>query len=295
MPQCAVIGLPGHTGHASPAALSQTVKMKSNFGAPGLGKFVPRFRAEAGHVKPKAAQQRQRVRIHLALGLASGAPGAEASGAHLVQDRFRNDRARRIAGAQKQHVVGSISHSTCSPSLSLVRDLHCGAQPQPAAPAAFALRIVCATRVRLRPVQGLRSSRTLPSERCRANSGFGQHKLHGIGGLKIARDVRRDGPHLFVAGGHQEGWRASVAFDANGKVAGFGVRQFLVAVRWHAAAGMQVGINCRAESLGRFKPRVEVEAQFARHVEIGPLAGGDHDPVERAQASRLACPSSPQR
>src|SRR3954452_13057825 len=36
MPQCAVIGLPGQTGQASPAALSQTVKMKSNFGAPAL-------------------------------------------------------------------------------------------------------------------------------------------------------------------------------------------------------------------------------------------------------------------
>ncbi len=32
---------PGHTGQASPAALSQTVEMKSNSGAPGLRKFVP--------------------------------------------------------------------------------------------------------------------------------------------------------------------------------------------------------------------------------------------------------------
>src|SRR3546814_20940737 len=35
MPQCAVIGWPIHTGHVSPAALSQTVKMKSNCGASG--------------------------------------------------------------------------------------------------------------------------------------------------------------------------------------------------------------------------------------------------------------------
>src|SRR6266542_614681 len=35
MPQCAVIVLPGHTGQVSPAASSQTVKMKSNSGAPG--------------------------------------------------------------------------------------------------------------------------------------------------------------------------------------------------------------------------------------------------------------------
>ena len=34
-PQCAVMGLPGHIGQTSPAALSQTVKMKSRWGAPG--------------------------------------------------------------------------------------------------------------------------------------------------------------------------------------------------------------------------------------------------------------------
>src|SRR5262249_45901695 len=36
MPQCAVIGWPGHTGQISPAALSQTVKAKSSGGAPGF-------------------------------------------------------------------------------------------------------------------------------------------------------------------------------------------------------------------------------------------------------------------
>ena len=34
-PQCADIGRPGHSGQTSPAALSQTVKMKSSSGAPG--------------------------------------------------------------------------------------------------------------------------------------------------------------------------------------------------------------------------------------------------------------------
>src|ERR1700722_7483607 len=36
MPQCAVIGWPGHTGHTSFAALSQTVKTKSSLGASRL-------------------------------------------------------------------------------------------------------------------------------------------------------------------------------------------------------------------------------------------------------------------
>src|SRR5208282_1053882 len=35
-PQCAVIGWPGHIGHTSFAALSQTVKTKFIFGAPGF-------------------------------------------------------------------------------------------------------------------------------------------------------------------------------------------------------------------------------------------------------------------
>ena len=35
MPQCAVIGWPGHTGHTSLAALSHTVKTKFISGAPG--------------------------------------------------------------------------------------------------------------------------------------------------------------------------------------------------------------------------------------------------------------------
>ena len=35
MPQCAVMGCPGHTGQVSPAALSQTVNTKSMTGAPG--------------------------------------------------------------------------------------------------------------------------------------------------------------------------------------------------------------------------------------------------------------------
>ena len=35
MPQCAVTGWPGHSGQASPAALSQTVSTKSIFGASG--------------------------------------------------------------------------------------------------------------------------------------------------------------------------------------------------------------------------------------------------------------------
>ena len=40
----------------------------------------------------------------------AGAVGAEFPGAELVQDRFGDDRARRIAGAKKKHVEWLIGH-----------------------------------------------------------------------------------------------------------------------------------------------------------------------------------------
>ena len=43
MPQCSVIGWPGHTGQLSPAALSQTVNMKSITGASGATNSVQLF------------------------------------------------------------------------------------------------------------------------------------------------------------------------------------------------------------------------------------------------------------
>ena len=46
-PQCAVIGWPGQAGQASPAASSQTVKMKSICGAPACGELVPGLAAQA--------------------------------------------------------------------------------------------------------------------------------------------------------------------------------------------------------------------------------------------------------
>ena len=53
MPQCAVMGLPGQTGQASPAALSQTVKMKSNFGASGLANSSQDFERKCDTSNPR--------------------------------------------------------------------------------------------------------------------------------------------------------------------------------------------------------------------------------------------------
>src|SRR4029077_10970942 len=71
----------------------------------GIGKFAPRLRAKARGVIAEALQEPDRFEMHLALGMAPGAVGAEFTRLYPVQDRFRHDRARRVAGAQKQHVV----------------------------------------------------------------------------------------------------------------------------------------------------------------------------------------------
>src|SRR6185312_2725434 len=53
MPQWAVMGLPGQTGQASPAALSQTVKMKSKSGAPGLANSSHDLDRNSDTAKPR--------------------------------------------------------------------------------------------------------------------------------------------------------------------------------------------------------------------------------------------------
>src|SRR3546814_17301097 len=52
MPQCAVIGWPIHTGQVSPAALSQTVKIKSNCGASGAANSYQLFERMPAMSKP---------------------------------------------------------------------------------------------------------------------------------------------------------------------------------------------------------------------------------------------------
>src|SRR3546814_9361433 len=49
-----------------------------------------------------------------ALGVAAGAEGAEATAAETVQQRLGQDAARRVPGAQEQHVVGGLRHASSS-------------------------------------------------------------------------------------------------------------------------------------------------------------------------------------
>src|ERR1700687_1914567 len=88
IPQCAVIGWPGHTGQDSPAALSQTVKTKSIAGASGLLDFFPPLLAQPVGGVVEAVQNLDRERIHRALRLAAGGERAEVLTAVFSQDRL---------------------------------------------------------------------------------------------------------------------------------------------------------------------------------------------------------------
>src|SRR5262245_47680607 len=70
----------------------------------GLGELVPRLRTKARRVVAEALQELDRVRVHSALRLAARTVGTEFTGAELVHDGLGHDRARRVAGAQKQDV-----------------------------------------------------------------------------------------------------------------------------------------------------------------------------------------------
>src|SRR5690349_24864188 len=54
------------------------------------------------------------------------------------------------------------------------------------------------------------------------------------------------------------------------------MRKLTRAVRSHGAAAVFIGVDQRSESGGTFEPRIETEAHFAEHLEIGPEAGA-HD------------------
>ena len=59
-------------------------------------------------------QQLDRVRVHPARGVAACAVGREASRARPFQYALGQDAARRIAGAQEQHVVDFVRHGGAS-------------------------------------------------------------------------------------------------------------------------------------------------------------------------------------
>jgi hypothetical protein len=66
-------------------------------------------------VVAKAVQEPDGFRMDLSLRLAAGAEGMEVCCAEPVQDGFRHDRTRRVAGAEEQDVEGTVRHSSAPP------------------------------------------------------------------------------------------------------------------------------------------------------------------------------------
>ena len=82
----------------------------------GQPELVPAFRAQAGHVVAQRLEQVDGVGMGAGFRLGPGGKGAEPVPRLGVQDRLGDQRARRIAVAQKQHVLlvghGIALHST---------------------------------------------------------------------------------------------------------------------------------------------------------------------------------------
>ena len=150
--------------------------------------------------------------------------------------------------------------------------------PSPARPRATARRFRA----------GRPAAASLRLRRAGTHAGLRQHELHPIGRLHVAGDRRRDRAHLLVAGQQQEGRRPPVALDADRVEAGLGMGQLAMAVRRHGAAGMLVRVDQRPERLGAFQPRIELEPQLARELQVRALARRHDDPVDRPDLA--ACP-----
>src|ERR1700692_1673897 len=69
--------------------------------------FVPALGAQTLCRKIQTLEQRQREWMDCAFGETAGGESPEASVAFMVQDRLGQNRTRRIARAEKKHVVGA--------------------------------------------------------------------------------------------------------------------------------------------------------------------------------------------
>jgi hypothetical protein len=69
------------------------------------GELRPAFRSQPVDRQLHLLQQRDRERIDRAFRVGTGAPRLEATLPPVIEDRFGKDAARRIAGAQEEHVA----------------------------------------------------------------------------------------------------------------------------------------------------------------------------------------------
>ena len=113
-PQCAVIGCPGHTGQISLAALSQTVKTKFIFGAPGAANsFQLLLRSPA--VDRCAFSSCSMARgFTTPVGWLPALYAVKLGRPLSMEDRFGHLRPRGVAGAKEQDVISR--HGASSPA-----------------------------------------------------------------------------------------------------------------------------------------------------------------------------------
>jgi hypothetical protein len=114
MPQCAVIGWPSHKGHASLAALSQTVKTEIHLRSARLCEFVPALAPKAFDGYFGAFDLRQSFAPHCARRMAPSTVSGEVRLAFVVENSLGHDGTGGIARAEKEHIVCS-GHSVAFP------------------------------------------------------------------------------------------------------------------------------------------------------------------------------------
>jgi hypothetical protein len=134
-----------------------------------------------------------------------------------------------------------------------------------------------------------------------ADAGLGQVGLHIAGRLPVAGEGDDDRAGLLVAGGQQERRRLPVGPDPDRVLAGFGVGEFVDAVRRDGAAGVQVGVDQRGAGAGRVTGAdhegaaagepIPIAAQHVRQGGFdvrgrGGLAAGAAQPVQAKPGDR---------
>src|SRR6266403_3443534 len=112
-PQCAVMGLPGQIGADLAGSLIADGEHEIHFRRAGLGELVPSLAAHTGRSQVQSFQQLDRERMHAAAREAAGAVTLEPSLAPMLDQRLGENASRRVAGAEKQDVVGARRRHGC--------------------------------------------------------------------------------------------------------------------------------------------------------------------------------------
>ena len=117
-PQCAVIGWPGQYGQHLSRGVVADGEDEIERRRARRRELVPALAAQAigGHLH--VPEQLERDGMHLALRAAAGAVADELAATPMIDQRFAEDAARRIAGAENQYVEWLFGH--CSDPVRVV-------------------------------------------------------------------------------------------------------------------------------------------------------------------------------